>query len=86
MKSFMERLIFANLSYDSPGRTSFRGKIQSGFIYTMGLQYEMLESFGYQYIFENNKNYLQLLKGHSEYIVSAESNGFPRLRQQQQRH
>ena len=61
MKSFMERLIFANLSYDSPGRTSFRGKIQSGFIYTMGLPYEMLESFGYQYIFENNKNYLQLL-------------------------
>ena len=44
----MERLIFANLSYDSPGRTSFRGKIQSGFIYTMGLPYEMLESFGYQ--------------------------------------
>ena len=76
MKSFMERLIFANLSYDSPGRTSFRGKIQSGFIYTMGLPYEILESFGYQYIFENNKNYLQLLNGHSEYIVSADNYQF----------
>jgi multimeric flavodoxin WrbA len=32
IKSFMERLIFANLSYDSLGCTSFGGKIQSGFI------------------------------------------------------
>ena len=42
----------------------------------MGLPYEMLESFGYQYIFESNKNYLQLLNGHSEYIVSADSYQF----------
>ncbi len=63
---------FANLSYDSAERTNFTGAIQTGFIYTMGLPHEMLESFGYQYIFENNKNYLQLLNGHSEYIISAD--------------
>ena len=61
MKSFIERLIFANLSYDSAERTNFTGVIQTGFVYTMGLPHEMLESFGYQYIFENNKSYLQLL-------------------------
>lgn len=72
MKSFMERLIFANLSYDSAERTNFTGVIQTGFVYTMGLPHEMLESFGYQYIFENNKNYLQLLNGQSEYVISAD--------------
>ena len=72
MKSFMERLIFANLSYDSAERTNFTGVIQTGFVYTMGLPHEMLESFGYQYIFENNKSYLQLLNGQSEYVVSAD--------------
>lgn len=72
MKSFMERLIFANLSYDSAERTNFTGVIHSGFIYTMGLPHEMIESFGYKYIFENNKNYLQLLNGISEYIISSD--------------
>ena len=72
MKSFIERLIFANLSYDSAERTNFTGVIQTGFVYTMGLPHEMLESFGYQYIFENNKSYLQLLTGQSEYVVSAD--------------
>ena len=46
--------------------------IHSGFIYTMGLPHEMIESFGYKYIFENNKSYLQLLNGISEYIISAD--------------
>ena len=32
MKSFMERLLFMNLSYDSPSRTNFKGKISTGFI------------------------------------------------------
>ncbi len=72
MKSFMERLIFTNLSYDSADRTNFTGVIHSGFVYTMGLPHEMIESFGYKYIFENNKRYLQLLNGISEYIISAD--------------
>ena len=38
----------------------------------MGLPYSKIEEFGYKYIFENNKNFLQLLNGHSEYILSAD--------------
>lgn len=76
MKSFMERLIFANLSYDSANRTNFAGKIQTGFIYTMGLPHDKIESFGYQYIFENIKSYLQLLNGQSEYLISADNYQF----------
>lgn len=76
MKSFMERLIFANLSYDSASRTNFTGKIQTAFIYTMGLPHDMIDSFGYHYIFENNKSYLQLLNGQSEYLISADNYQF----------
>lgn len=68
----MERVIFAGLSYDRAERTDLTGVIQTGFIYTMGLPYEMLGSAGYRYIFENNKDYLRLLNGHSEYMISAD--------------
>lgn len=76
IKSFMERLIFANLSYDSADRTNFTGVIHSGFVYTMGLPHDMIESFGYKYVFESNKSYLRLLNGISEYIISADSYQF----------
>lgn len=76
MKSFLERLVFANFSYDLPSRKNFAGQMQTGFIYTMGLPREMIKSSGYQYIFEINKNYLQLLNGCSEYIISADNYQF----------
>lgn len=76
MKSFMERMIFPHLSYDSPDRTDFSGRIQTGFIYTMGLPHNMVDSSGYQYLFENNKSYLQLLNGQSEYLISADNYQF----------
>lgn len=76
MKSFLERLVFANLSYDTKSRTSFTGKLQTGFIYTMGVPHDMIETFGYHYIFDTNKSYLQLLNGESEYMISADSYQF----------
>lgn len=76
MKSFLERLIFMNLSYDSVSRSNFKGKISTGFIYTMGIPHGMVEAFGYHYLFDVNKNYLQLLNGSSEYITSADNYQF----------
>lgn len=76
MKSFLERLIFANLSYDSENRTNFMGKLQTGFIYTMGLPHKMIEPYGYQYIFETNNNYLKLLNSEPEYMISADNYQF----------
>ena len=46
MKSFIERLIFANLSYDSAERTNFTGVIHTGFVYTMGLPHECWNHLG----------------------------------------
>ena len=76
MKSFLERLIFMNLSYDSPSRINFKGRISSGFIYTMGLPPERVALSGYQYIFDSAKNYLQLLNGSSEYVLSTDNYQF----------
>jgi multimeric flavodoxin WrbA len=76
MKSFMERLLFMNLSYDSPSRTNFKGRISTGFIYTMGIPGEMIGPSGYQFIFDTNKNILKRLNGPSEYVVSADNYQF----------
>lgn len=76
MKSFYERLVFMNLSYDSPQRRNFAGKISTGFIYTMGVPHDMVQTRGYSYIFDTYKSYLQLLNGPSEYIVSADNYQF----------
>lgn len=76
MKSFLERFIFAHLSYDSKDRSDFAGNIQTGFLYTMGVPHDMVSTMGYPYIFESNKNYLELFHGKSEYLVSADSYQF----------
>lgn len=73
MKSFLERLIFANLSYDSPNRSEFIGCIQTGFVYTMGVPREMVSTMGYSYVIDTNKSYLELLHGKSEYLISADN-------------
>lgn len=47
MRSFMERLMFPNLTYTNPTRTLFPKKIKTGFIYTMNITEEQLKEFGY---------------------------------------
>ncbi|MDR0508592.1 MAG: flavodoxin family protein [Candidatus Methanoplasma sp.] len=76
MKSFLERLLFMNVSYDSPSRTNFKGKISTGFIYTMGVPHDAVESIGYKYIFESNASLMHRLNGISEYVVSADNYQF----------
>ena len=76
MKSFMERLLFMNLSYDSPSRTNFKGRISTGFIYTMGIPHDAIDKSGYQFIFDTNKNIMHRLNGDSEYIISADNYQF----------
>ena len=76
MRSFMERLLFPVLSYDRAEKKIFTGKIQTGFIYTMGVPKERIEAFGYPYIFEGDKHFLQLLNGHHQELISADSYQF----------
>lgn len=76
MRSFLERLLFSNLSYNEGHRSVYPGKLSSGFIYTMNVPEEFLQRVNYQALFEQNKNSLQLLNGTSEFIISADTYQF----------
>jgi len=76
MRSFLERLLFSNLSYNEGHRSIYQGKLSSGFIYTMNVPEEFLQRVNYEALFEQNKNTLQLLNGTSEYIISADTYQF----------
>ena len=76
MRSFLERLLFSNLSYNEGHRSVYPGKLSSGFIYTMNVPEEFLQRLNYEALFEQTKTTLQLLNGTSEYLISADTYQF----------
>lgn len=76
MRSFLERLLFSNLSYNEGHRSVYQGKLSSGFIYTMNVPKDFLQQVNYEALFEQNKTSLQLLNGTSEFIISADTYQF----------
>ncbi|WP_088187039.1 flavodoxin family protein [Desulfosporosinus sp. FKA] len=77
IRAFLERLLFSNLSYNEGHRSVFQGKLASGFIYTMNVPEEILQQVKYEEnVFQPNKNMLQLLGGHSEFMISADTYQF----------
>ncbi|KJR44449.1 iron-sulfur flavoprotein [Desulfosporosinus sp. I2] len=76
MRSFLERLLFSNLSYNEGHRSVYPGKLSSGFIYTMNVPEEFLQRVNYEALFEQTKNSLQLLNGTSEFMISADTYQF----------
>jgi len=65
-RSFLERLLFPYLTYTVPYGTLFPKKISAGFIYAMNVTEEQSKAFGYEYIFNGNERYTQLLLGKAE--------------------
>lgn len=76
MRSFMERLMFPYLTYTNPPQTLFPKKINTLFIYTMGIQKELLEDYGYGTHFATNTQYLKLLFGSAESLFSYDTYQF----------
>lgn len=76
MRSFLERLLFSNLSYNEGHRSIYQGKLSSGFIYTMNVPTEFLQQVNYEALFLQNKNILQILNGTSEFMISADTYQF----------
>lgn len=76
MRSFLERLLFMNLSYEESHRSNFAGKISAGFIYTMGIPQHYVEESGYIFNFNLHMQYLQLLNGTTEYLLSSDAYQF----------
>ena len=52
MRSFLERLIYPYLVYDSDHSSLFTRKIKTGFIYTMGADENGIKVFGYEQQFK----------------------------------
>lgn len=73
MRSFMERLVFPLISYNSGMPLIFTGKVRSGFIYTMNATTEQISKAGYEAVFNLNARLLERLNGTSEFIFSADT-------------
>lgn len=76
MRSFMERLMFPNLTYTNPTRTLFPKKIKTGVIYTMNITEEQLKEFGYSGHIDINQRTLKTLFGSSESLFSFDTYQF----------
>lgn len=76
MLCFLERLFFSNLSYNTGNRSVFKGKMSSGFIYTMNVPEEIMKQENYEAIFQQYKNILQMFGGTSEILLSNDTYQF----------
>ena len=76
MQSFLERLVFPYLTYTDPPESLFPKKIQSGFIYTMGLTEELMNEFGYNQRFAGTSRFLARIFGSSETLLSFDTYQF----------
>lgn len=68
VRSFLERLTFPYLSYESKP-SSFGKKINTAFIYTMNIPRPAIRIFGYNKIFKQNKKLLKNTFGSSVSLI-----------------
>jgi len=86
MQSFLERLLFPNVSYTYNHTSVFKRKISSGFIYTMNvpedihtmnIPEELIKFYSYETMFQYYKHCCQrILKGPSELLRSHDTYQF----------
>lgn len=76
MRSFLERLIFPNLSYNTGDRSVFKGEIVSAFVYTMNVTQEQMKQMDYEAVFKQNQALLELFHGHSEIYICNDTYQF----------
>jgi multimeric flavodoxin WrbA len=77
MRSFLERLLFPYLAYESPPRTLFPRKIRTVWIYTMNASEESAKRLDYDRLFSANESVMRMVFGHSESIMSYNTYQFP---------
>jgi multimeric flavodoxin WrbA len=69
MKSFLERMIYPYLVYDPERSSLFKGKIPTGFIYTLGAPESRVKEMGYDSQFKMYEMLLTRMFGSSESLV-----------------
>ena len=73
MRSFLERLLFPNASYDEFGRSTFTGRVSCGLILTMNCPEQNIIDVHYDVLFETHSLILGILKGSTEVLTSHET-------------
>ncbi len=69
MRSFMERLLFAPLTYTPEYQSVFQGRVHSLALYTMGVPETMMFQQNYPSLFDSYRQRLTMLGGTSEYLT-----------------
>lgn len=73
MRSFLERLLFPNISYDEFGVSTFSRRVSCGLIFTMNCPEKNLKLVHYDVLLENYSFLLKILKGTTEVLTSHET-------------
>jgi multimeric flavodoxin WrbA len=76
MKSFMERLMFPYLVYSDPPQSLFPRKIDTGFIYTMGVTEEQMKEIGFAQHIGLNEVFLRMVFGSSDSLLCFDTYQF----------
>ncbi len=76
MQSFIERLQFPFLTYTDPPASIFPGKIQIGYIYTLGADENLARQAGFDARFAMNDFFAKMLYGNSESLFSYDTYQF----------
>jgi len=76
MRSFLERLVFPYLVYDSEHSSLFKKKIPVGFIYTMCAPEEWIKTAGYEQQFKMMERVLTRIFGASESLAVTDTYQF----------
>lgn len=73
MRSFLERLLFPNISYDEFGMSTFTRRLSCGLILTMNCPEKDMKTVYYDVLLENHIRMLRVLKGDIEILTSYET-------------
>ncbi len=76
MRSFLERLLFANLVYDLERRTVFTREISCGLIFTMNASEEAAKRFACDAILQRHAAMLRILNTDSEILAAYDTYQF----------
>ena len=75
-RSFLERLMFQYLLYDAEHSTLRKRKLQTGLIYTMNVNEDLVEKIGYDKIFKGTENAMARILGASESLFVTDTYQF----------
>jgi multimeric flavodoxin WrbA len=76
MRSFLERLLFPNVSYDEFGKSTFARQVSCGFVFTMNCPETAVAPNHYDALFENLARVMGYLGGKTEIVTANETYQF----------